>query len=637
VIRKLVVILLTGVMCLIGVTSALTATYNEVPMFRTMVAAGELLPIEERVPEEPFIVGPGVLNSEKWLDWEVGKCGGTVRLIALGSECHEMFLALGMTILRAPDQSTKDPAPGIVSAYSTSDNYKTFTFTIRKGLKWSDGVPVTTEDIRFLFEEIYLDKEITEVLPIILQAQGMPTEELGKLEIIDDYTFKITFDKPYGWFINELASWIPDYTKLFQPSHYLKKFHAKYTPMEKIQPYLEKEELDTWQELVALKEMNHWEMVNQRYALGVPTLTPWIPVEIETDHFFYERNPYYWKVDIAGNQLPYFDRVEAYSVQELEALNMKIIAGELDIVTSYAQLQNMSLYEANKEKGNYRIVITGSINSPEMLFLNQDYEYDKEDSVWQKIVGDAEKRGKFGRALALAIDSEDINNNLYFGMFDMPKITPAEFDPEEAGRLLDEIGMGKFDSEGFRLGPDGKKFDFVVSVAAHMPDIIPMTELLKEYLDNVGIRTTIDQMGIRLYDQRKIANQMMASVIWNDGPIWPSGISVDYLPLHKGPWAPECWKYYTSQGKFGRKPPEYLQEFFDIHDARKEYPAESKEGEELYRKLQNWFAENYVMIWVIGEVKMPTIVSKTIGNVVKDGYPFDRACDYGMEQLFFKE
>jgi len=635
--RKLVVVLLSGVICLVGVTSALAVTYNETPMLKTMVAAGELPPVEERLPDEPFIVGPGVLNSEEWLDWEVGKCGGTVKLVSLNGIPMEMLLSLGTTILRAPDQSTKDPAPAIVSAYGVSDDYKIFTFTIRKGLKWSDGVPVTTEDVRFLFEDIYMDKEITEVLPSVLQAQGMPTEEPGKLEIIDDYSFKITFNKPYGWFISELASWIPDYTKLFQPSHFLKKFHAKYTPMEEIQPYLEKEGLDTWQKLVALKEVNHWEIALNSYAIGVPALTPWIQIERATDHVFYERNPYYWKADIAGNQLPYFDRIEVYDVTDTESINMKIIAGEADIVTDFVKLQDMPLYVENKERGNYRIVVTGNINSPEMLFLNHDYEYDKEDSTWQKIIGDVEKRGKFGRALALAIDSEDINNNLYFGMYGMPQITPAEFDPEEARRLLDEIGMDKFDSESFRLGPDGKKFDFIISVAPLQPDIIPLSELLKEYLEDVEIRTTIDQMGERLWEERKTANQMMASVKWNDGPIWPSGISVDYLPAHKGPWAPECWKYYSSQGKFGRKPPEYLQEFFDIHDARKEYPAESKEGEELYQKLQNWFAETYVMIWPIGKVKIPTIVSKRIGNTVKEGYPFNRAFDYGMEQLFFKE
>ncbi|MBA7471071.1 hypothetical protein ES707_06365 [subsurface metagenome] len=648
-IRKLTVVLLTGVICLIGVTSVLAVTYNEAPMLKVKVAAGELPPVEERLPDEPFVVGPGVLNSEEWLDWEVGKLGGTVRLSAL-NQGTLMALVLGTTILRAPDQSTKDPAPAIVSDYTVSDDYKTFTFTIRKGLKWSDGAPVTTEDVRFLFEDIYMDQDIVtkvagvgdaletgmrEIFPVILKAQGIPTGEPGKLEIIDDYTFKIIFNKPYGWFISELASWIPDYTKLFQPSHYLKKFHAKYTPIEEIQPYLEKEGLETWQELVALKEINHWEMSNAPYAVGVPALTPWVPVEIESDHLFWERNPYYWKVDIAGNQLPYFDRVEAYNVSELESVNMKIIAGDIDI--EIPSLRDLALYKANEERGNYRVVITGSINNPTLLFLNHDYEYDKEDSAWQKIIGDAEKRGKFGRALALAIDSEDINNNLYFGMYGMPEITPAEFDPEEAGRLLDEIGMNKLDSEGFRLGLDGKKFNFIISAAPLAPDTMPMVELFKEYLEDVGIRTTIDQMGVRLFEEVRVTNQMMASVIWNDGPIWASGISVDYLPIHKGSWAPESWNYYFSQGQFGRKPPEYLQEFFDIHDARKKYPAESKEGEELFQKLQNWFAENWVMIYPLGKVKQPTIVSKRIGNVIKEGYPFQFACAYGMEQLFFKE
>ena len=64
--------------------------YNEVPFFADLVAAGKLPPISERLPLEPFVVGPGVLNSEQWLDWEVGRYGGTIRTTNLNGSMHEL-------------------------------------------------------------------------------------------------------------------------------------------------------------------------------------------------------------------------------------------------------------------------------------------------------------------------------------------------------------------------------------------------------------------------------------------------------------------------------------------------------------------------------------------------------------------
>ena len=142
--------------------------YNEVPFFADLVAAGKLPPISERLPSEPFVVGPGVLNSERWLDWEVGRYGGTIYTTNLNGSMHELALAMGMTILRAPDQSTKDPLPAIVSSYEINADFTEYTLTIREGLKWSDGVPVTTEDVRMTFE-LYGDERIHPTFPSKLE------------------------------------------------------------------------------------------------------------------------------------------------------------------------------------------------------------------------------------------------------------------------------------------------------------------------------------------------------------------------------------------------------------------------------------------------------------------------------------
>ncbi len=606
------------------------ASYNEVPFLAEQVAAGELPPIEERVPAEPFVVGPGVLNSEEFLDWEVGNYGGTLRTPNLNGTVHELALALGTTILRAPDQSTTDPLPAIVSSYEISEDYTEYTLTIREGLKWSDGEPVTTEDVRMTWE-LYNDPRINPNFPVKARAQGSGSGTPGELTIIDDMTFTISFDKPYGQFLAELSSWIPDYTLLFRPAHFIKQFHADYTDMAEIQPILDELEVDTWENLVILKDMPHWEFMRE-HAVGVPTLAPWIAEEVTTSKITMVRNPYYWKVDTAGNQLPYVDRVVAEVSNELQAIILKAAAGEYDVVTSYAQLKEMPLYRENAERSNLGVILHGSINNPPILFLNHDFDYETESSVWQQLVSDP----RFGSALASAIDKEDINQNLYFGLYTLDGFTKENFDADKANQLLDELGMTEVDADGFRTDPNGDRFELIITTAQISPDFLGLGELLKVYFENVGIRTTLDVIGNDLFNQRMDGNELMATIHWSDEPIWGPGISEDYLPGAKGRWAPMSARYFNTNGESGRKPPAYLQEFFDLHVARKAVPPGTAEGQARYAAMVEWFANHYATIWPVGRMTVPTVYNADLGNVVKEGYTDDRALDYGMEQLFFK-
>jgi peptide/nickel transport system substrate-binding protein len=609
---------------------AAPTSYNEVPYFADQVAAGTLPPIEERLPAEPFVVGPGVLNSEEWLDWEVGNYGGTIRVPNLNGTVHELALALGVTILRAPDQSTTDPLPAIVSSYEINEEYTEYTLTIREGLKWSDGTPVTTEDVRMTWE-LYNDPRIYPNFPVKARTQGSGSGTPGELTVMDEMTFKITFDKPYGQFVAELASWIPDYTLLFRPAHFIKQFHADYADMEEIQPILDELEVDTWENLVILKDMPHWELMRE-HAIGVPSLAPWVAEEVTTSKIRMVRNPYYWKVDIAGNQLPYVDVLLAEVSNELQAIILKAAAGEYDVVTSYAQLKEMPLYRENAERSNIRTILHGSINNPPILFLNHDFDYENEGSAWQQLVSDP----RFGSALASAIDKEDVNQNLYFGLYTLDGFTKENFDAASSNQLLDELGMTGRDADGFRTDPNGGRFELIITTAQISPDFLGLGELLKVYFENVGIRTTLDVIGSDLFNQRMDGNELMSTIHWSDEPIWGPGISEDYLPGAKGRWAPMSARYFNTNGASGRKPPAYLQEFFDLHVARKAVPPGTPEGQARYAAMVDWFSRHYATIWPVGRMTVPTVFNADLGNVVKEGYTDDRALDYGMEQIFFR-
>ncbi|HQE26032.1 MAG TPA: ABC transporter substrate-binding protein, partial [Candidatus Atribacteria bacterium] len=283
--------------------------FNEAPMLAELVKEGKLPPVEERLPEEPFVVGPGVLVHEDDLpDWEVGKYGGVFRSVCLDPTLDWNLRDAHMeNFLCTPAHYTKPLMGNIAAEFSVSPDNKIFTFRLRKGLKWSDGQPVTTEDVRFAYEDVLLNEEITPIFPADYRSAGDPAGTPMKIEILDEYTFRVEFDEPYGRFLRVLGlgSLWGGYDVLLKPSHYLKQFHIKYTPVEEMRPYLK--ELgysdEEWWRLFLHKDIS-WGAVCERRAIGFPTLGPWVRADSPTNIMAFDRNPYYYKVDTAGNQLP---------------------------------------------------------------------------------------------------------------------------------------------------------------------------------------------------------------------------------------------------------------------------------------------------------------------------------------------
>lgn len=610
--------------------------FVEAPMLAERVAAGTLPPIDERLPEEVFVVGPGVMVPVNEMDWEDGVFGGELRVASVNASPFN-YLGGGATILRSPGQTTEASLPNVVSAYSVSDDYTVFSFTIRKGLRWSDGEPVTTEDIRFHFEDIYGNPDVGRAWPPQLFAQGNSAFGPAKLTVVDDLNFELTFSKPYGFFIADLNSWIPNYDLLLRPSHYLKQFHAKYADAAELEAKVAAEGATNWVQLLQRKDLTHWDNGTSA-ALGLPVLMPWVLTEYSEQRTVFERNPYYWHVDGKGQQLPYIDRIVNNRAADRDAQVNATLAGQVDLaVETDAPLAKMSVFVQNAEQGGYRLFNTGSFNYPIQLFLNHDFDYENPDSSWQKLVGDEAQL--FGRALGLAIDPMDINDSVFYGVFGEPFLTTKTYDPDQAEALLDQVGMSARDGEGFRLGLDGQRFVLRISFYEGSTEFAPVAELLKAQIEAVGIRVELDPLGVDLglFNQRKAANEVQASLYWNDGPAWEGGISEDYLPNHKGPWSPMTWKYYISQGKEGRKPPAYIQEFYDIHTERKSYPPQSAEGKALYERMMQWLDTHYVLYPVSGLKVVPNLVNKALRNTQNEGASYELDSYLSSEGLWFQQ
>ena len=493
-IRKLTVIFLIGLICFVGAGSALAVKYSEAPMLKTLVAAGELPPVEERLPEEPFVVEPFE---------EIGRYGGTANVFAVGSHAWNdwqhgtAYAGQGLFGFSIDGKSLQSD---IAKGYKWDEDLKAFTIYLREGAKWSDGAPFTADDIVFQFEDIYGNDELTPVKPELWS----PGEELLKAKKVDDYTVRLEFAKPYPRIESELRTYNSWQTVMYSPKHYLKRWHIKYNP--KADELAKEEGYDSWVNAFKI----HQQIYNQIEDLNLPRMAPWIMKAKAAGTILLERNPYYWKVDTEGNQLPYIDKVLITEVSE-ELYQIKAISGEADFAYTTLSLENYPLYKENEERGGYRVVLSAPIWSGGNM-VAVGFNFNEKDPVLRKIYHDI----RFRKALSWAIDRDDINESLFFGKATPWQVAPfpsdsyykeewgqycIQYDPEKANRFLDEMGLDKRDAGGWRSRSDGKRLELTINFHEREASIVPIMELVKEYWEAVGVKTALNPMSLALFGE----------------------------------------------------------------------------------------------------------------------------------------
>jgi len=626
-----VLALVVNLFFVFGTMSFAQKKYNEAPMLAELVKAGKLPPVEERLPKEPYVVGPGVLIPKEDLpDWKVGQYGGTMKMVHPWTKwCGDTYIMTRESLLMAPGLSTEGIRGNILRDFKVSKDKKTFTFYMREGLKWSDGYPVTTEDVLFAYEDVLLNEKITPVFPAWLRAGGSPDGKPMKLEVLDKYTFRVSFAEPYGKFLVKLAinSW-PGYGNFIRPKHYLKQFHIKYTPLEKLEPLIKKEGLGEkeWWNLFNRENFGDFPSPDEPKNIGFPFLTPWIPVRCEKGVTIYERNPYYFKVDTAGNQLPYIDSIRQELVQDVQMVTMKTITGEVNFSREKASLADLPLYKKNVEKGGYQIVLLDNHVSPVDVLINLTYE----DPGWRKLVKDI----RFRKALSLGINRQEIIDTIFYGFASLPTIMPGEYDLKEANRLLDEVGLKKRSSEGWRLRPDGKPLEIFFEICPHWAEIVPTAQLVMEHWKKLGIKTSMKTVDSSLWFQDLAVNKVMAIVINTSPMLWRNFVWPDYAGW--GDYTAPLWaKWYLTGGKAGEEPWPDMKRLHSLdYQLTKAVPG-TPEDKRITDELLSLVHKSYFYFNTVGDNKLPLIVSARLENIPQSG--FGIAANYSAEQFFFKK
>jgi len=589
--------------------------YKESPYFE----GKGLPPVAERLPEVPKITNE---MDPSQLDYEIGQYGGTLRMASAVPDWNpDIFVMANEPLINTPGLLGKEITPNIVEKFEMSPDQKEFTFYMRKGLKWSDGEPVTMEDVKFAIEDVMLNEELTPGIPAKFRDAGKPDGQPLQFEVIDDYTFKIKFNEPYGGFPMRIAiqGWA-GYNDFIKPKHFLEQFHKKYANPEELEAKVEEAgfEPGEWYNLFNDKDIINTEITNKK-AIGFPCLNPWMMTKSSEQVDTFERNPYYFKVDAEGNQLPYIDVVQSTLTQDTEVLNTKILAGEIDYTRESTALVKMPLYKENEERSGFKTVVLETHGRPGNFFINLTYD----DPVWRQVVQDV----RFRQALNLGINRQEIIDAVYYGFAELPtKWAPTEYNPEEANRLLDEIGLDKKNSEGWRLGPDGKVFNLHLEVSTRVPETVPETELLVEYWKDLGIYTTMKIIDNALWGTRANANELQATVERMEDYWWQGDVKA-YVS------APLWNLYHTSNGANGEEPPADYKAVLERAD--KSMSSSIDEGYAAYEENVKAVHDNLYFIVVVANAKQPMIVNKNLGNVPHGGTTI--AANFSGEQFFFKK
>ena len=605
------------------------AAGKESPILAAKVATGELEPLEDRLPLEPKVLSAAKNETFKdSINFKIGNFGGALRMTTTDPNWNaDVFTMLSEPLIGSPGLLAEDIRPNICKDFTISGDSKVFTFVLREGLRWSDGKPVTTEDVRFTYEDFLMNEKLTPTLPNYMKAGNTAEGEPLKIEIVDKYTFRIIFTESYEGF----PAWLAEierlgYTEFLKPSHYLKDFHIKYTSLDKLEPLIKAEGLTAgeWWALFSDRDYTNWEFTHPK-GIGFPRLSPWIPIESTPTRTIFERNPYYFKVDSEGNQLPYIDYIYSNIVSDGETRVLKIAAGETDF-DPQTDLPNLPFFMENAEKAGYRVILLDSGDNPANVMFNLS----NADPVWQQVVQDL----RFRQATSMAINREEIIDAIYLGFTKPSTLVPDTYDVEKANALLDEMGLTKRDADGYRLRPDGKPLLIPIEVPPFSANFIPVSELVISYWKVVGIRATVQEVAGALWFPRAEANELYASVFWNGLPNWMGywpGASIGRRHIDRFTW-PAWYSWWNTSGEMGDEPPAEVKRFFDLGAAVAVSPiAYAKHKDELHKLLY----DNIFFIQLTERIKTPVVASKKLENVVYKGFASEASL--AGEQLFFSK
>ncbi len=529
--------------------------FAESPKVAALVKSGKLPPVDKRLPRSPYVI------PHRWV--RRGKYGGVIHTNVLSTQGAAKADAIryffyGHSPLRWLNDGL-DVGPGHIQSWSSNKDASVWTFHLREGIRWSDGHPLTTEDILFWWEDIALPGNFAQV-----PADGFRsgTGKLCTMTAIDELTLRLTYDTPVSLAAEWLALWpkggigtTGDIWVL--PKHYCKQFHPKYN----------KNVPKDWDAVGGLWETKTDWMRNP----DCPTLLGYKCKSFDNNSgFVLERNPYYWAVTAEGDQLPYVDEIIVDVVQSADVGKVQVQNGKVDYCNGTAvqiDLSDVSTLHGSLEKAGTQIRLWDSASGTgSMFFLNYDYP----DTKYRTLFRDA----RFRRAISYGFDRATVRKMLYFNTGELttgtvgPKCTEFHTNPDGPGiyrkwrdshvrhdvalakKLLAELNLRDRNNDGYVEFPDGGELTVYIDYSADISSThAAKDDQLVSDMKKIGLRMVRRPVPPQSYESQWDAGKFMAhtnfeyseaaSILTSPRPI---------VPLDNALWAPLEGAFYEVIG-----------------------------------------------------------------------------------------
>ncbi len=570
----------------------------------------DLPPVAERLPSEPLVVEP--VN-------ELGTYGGTMRFAVVETNLSNFTRLREFGLFRYNFRNTQ-PLPDLAKSYEFSDDLKTLRIELREGHKWSDGHPFTVDDIIFRYDDVSRNTELTPSFNNFWAPGG----EQAVFTKVSDTVLEITFAVPYPTVMDLLGrSALSTDPSFFMPKHYLEKWHIDYNP--DADTLAEEEGFEGWAQAFLAHATPVGNMEIER-----PTIWAWMPEQLTADRAVVVRNPYFFQVDTAGNQLPYIDRIDVSVTGNKEVQILKASSGELDFEAWYLSLAEMPVLRQNSEQGQYEVMTVSSLRTSEFALMPN---HNTPDELLNELFNSLE----FRTAMSLGIDREAINETVLFGLGRPFPALPLPYnsffkpewetmfidhDPAQANEILDGLGLTEKDSDGFRLRTDnGERLSLLIEIGSLEGPKIEICELVVSQWAEIGLEGICRITEGTLYSQRNLANEMIiptwhldrAGLFGRGDPLWFA-----FKNPSQQRWAPMWATWYATAGEEGIEPPQEIKDQQELFDQWQQTLPDSPEFIELGGQYYQWMAENAHMIGTVGLGPVPVLISDRLHNVPRD-------------------
>ena len=414
---------------------------------------------------------------------------------ALNNSAYNVFPFIYNGLVRE-NGITGELEPELAESWSISPDRLQISFTLREGLKWSDGKPLTADDVIFTYQDIYLNNNIPTVYKDFLRIGN--TDVFPSVQKLDRRRVKFTLPEPFTPFLRAVG------TLAILPAHKL-RFSVLSNDVDGKPKFL-----STWS-----TETNPQKIIGN----GPYMIESYIP----SQRVVLQRNPYYWRFDARGHPLPYIKRVILSVISSTDNQLLRFRSGELDSLNISPEM--FRLLKREEKRGKYTIHNGGPQTGIRFVGFNLNKARNAQDKPF---VNPVKSRWfntlAFRQAVAYAIDRERMNNNIYRGLGELQHspiavqspyyLSPEEglksynYNPQKAKQLLLDNGF-KYNKRQELLDWDGNRVEFTILVKSEEKSRVDAAVQIQQDLGKIGIKADLQVLNFNV-----VLTKLLSSRDW---------------------------------------------------------------------------------------------------------------------------